>query len=200
MLSSRVALQTSILRDLEQDSTFLAALATSSRDHLVKYIISTYKSSEDDAEEALDSFIRRRQYSLTSRGAQKQIKIPGTSDNPLGKTVELKQEVPAPAAPAPEQAEPTIDASPASSEEQKVDDVIESVTDDQKSRQQQLINAIKAIKITVNDLAKAMYGIELTEESQGKVVQKVIESISDLSAEQTADTVKNLASPLIGPA
>ncbi len=193
-LSSRAASQDSLLLKLQRDPS----LAQSLKQHidqsklieLIQYVISSYSCSETDAESALNSLIRSHAHlisaSLSNRKADTSITIPATTDNPVPKKV-----------PIPEK-DPSIDATPANTTEKKVEDVSESVSDDQDSRQQQLINSIKALKLVAADLAKAMYGIELTEENQGKVVTKVIEAISDCSAEQTAETVKSLASPLIG--
>lgn len=204
VLSRRVADATNLLRMLQGDNKIINTIVTQpvnmdNLKQLVHYVSSHYSCSATDAEEALHHLIRQRgqnrQSTLTSRKAADHIVIPPTADNPVGKKVPLK---PKPADGTSGDQAATIDPTPANTEQQKVEDLTKSATDDQSNRQQQLINSIKALKVVANDLARSMYGVELTEENQGKVCSKAIEAIANLSAVQTSITVKSLASPLIG--
>ena len=123
------------------------------------------------------------------------ITIPPTDGNPLGKKVPVTQTEGQPAAEPGQKL--TIDATPATTPEQKKEDLAKGVGDANKSRQQQLLDGAKALKISISETAKAMYGIELTDERLDSVVGKAIDLIANLEGEQTAETVKSLLSPLI---
>lgn len=190
-LSKRIADQTQIQEQVFADKNLPSLILQQSREIVKKYLIDTYKLSENQAEELLDTYLRTRAQCLATRKQGQAIVVPPTTESPHARSIPV-------AKPTKESSPALIDASPATSPQEKAQEVSEAVTDDQESRQQQLLNSIKAIKLVVADLSKAMYGVELTEENLGKVATKVIEAVSDLSAEQTADTVKNLASPLVG--
>lgn len=129
---------------------------------------------------------------------QKSITIPATSTHP-SRTVPVNDTPPPTAGPAKDL---TIDADPTSTDEanpaEKAEDLTKPVADTASSRQQKLLNSIKALKIAIAEVAKDMFQTDLLEEKQDKVVTKCIDAISAAQSEQTADTVKTMASPLIG--
>ena len=91
-----------------------------------------------------------------------------------------------------------IDTAPAETPGQKVDDLTKPVVNPSQNRQQKVIDSISSCKVAVSGLAQAMFSLELDEEQIGKAVSKLIETVSNACAEQTAATVQSLASPLIG--
>ena len=198
-LSRRQADASLLLSSLEHDQQVKAALAQQLDDDamqkLIGYTTETYRCSEADAEEALQHILRgiteQRQGRLTNRVAQ-QIVIPPTDDNPVGRTVPIAKAAPPTAKPL------TVDATPTITDKDKVDDLTKPVVDKAESRQQQVIDAIKAEKTAGALLVKAMFALELSEEEQGKAITKIIEVYSNLAAEHTANTVKTMVSPLIG--
>jgi hypothetical protein len=160
----------------------------------ISYICTTYSCSSGEAEEVVQSIIRRTQSAgLSNRAAQKTITIPGTSDHPGSREVEIN-----PPEPKPADSEVNIKANPAANHEEEKKEVTTPIEDDAQVRQQRLVNTIKGLKVMVDELSKDMYGVGLDDEAQGKVLSKIIEAVSVQSAQQTADTVKQLASPLLG--
>jgi hypothetical protein len=120
-----------------------------------------------------------------------QIVIPPTTDTPTPKNVMLPEK---------DSTAPPSDKvalSPTTSEDKK-DAVDESIGDEQKTRQEQLANSFRALDVVLKDFVKAMYGIELSREYMGKLLDGLIDKASDCASTQTADTVKQLASPFIG--
>jgi len=185
LLSDRISRDPKIMQLIQDPDPSIA----------IKYLAETYSCAEADAEQAIKQLLRQKQtqrLSLLTKRSAKDVFIPPTTDNPTGKRVPVNSPT--------EEHPATIDASPAKTKDQKIEDVTKPIENKAQSRQQALIDGIKAVKVQVHDLAQSMYSLELSEEACGKVVAKIIEAISDLSAEQTADTVKGLASPLIGTA
>lgn len=175
---------------------------------LFDYVKDTYQTGEGQAEEIvkmLDREFNEQQgnlvlsarkpegevvVELTNRVAQRTITVPATDDNPVAQTVTLpeqEEEV---------KAEDKVVLTPKSpaAKEQVLD---QAVNDGQATRQEQLYNSMKAMKVVMDDFVVAMYGLKLADDKMGKLMEAVIDKASDLAAEQTADTVKQLASPFI---
>lgn len=130
-------------------------------------------------------------HSIRREAQSKQIVIPPTADNPTSRTVTLRdKEMDAP--------DPTkVPVGPDEPAEKK--EVIDtSIDDNRKTRQEQLANSFRAMDVVLKDFVQAMYGLELNHEYMGKLIESIIDKASDLAAQQTADTVKQLASPFIG--
>lgn len=152
------------------------------------------KKAEESLRNAVNSLIRIGQ----RRSAQAEapaITIPPTDGSPTPKKVPVDVTAGQPLAESGGQL--TIDATPATGDDQKKQVMNKSVDDKGESRQQQLINGTKALKISIGEVALAMYGIALDDGNCDKVVAKVIELIANLEGEQTSATVLSLLSPLI---
>lgn len=210
-LSKRQADATKLQSSLERDEQLATLLFNQQltpviQQQAIEYVTQAYSCSAADAEEAITHLIRTRNSqrvgTLSNRGAQltdppKQIVIPPTTGNPIGRTVpvdKLADEVASPVA----DPKLTIDATPSDTTDQKVEDVTKPLTDDGGTRQQKLVASIKALKVAIAEVAKDMYSVELLDEGQGKVISKVIDAISAACSEQTAKSVKSLVSPLLG--
>ena len=191
----------------------------------VDYVSRSYSAGETQSEEAIKHLVRQHRLKRASflsnrlqtaateklvsavnqliragrtRKAQTAggvINIPPSDGNPTGKKIPVQQTEGQPAA-EPRQ-KLSIDATPAATPDQKKEDLSKGVDDGSQSRQQQLINGTKALKISIGEVAKAMYGIELSDENADKCVSKMIEAIANCEAEQTSATVLSLLSPLI---
>lgn len=143
---------------------------------------------------------------LIARYAQRKLVIPATADYPAPRSVSLPEQPAAPGqgpeAPAPtpglggETSPPTVPRTPRTPEEKK-DAVDEAVSDSGKSRQDKLLRDFRGVEVMLQDFVHSMYGITLSQERLGKLVESVIDKASDLAAEQTADVVKSLASPFL---
>jgi len=205
-LSQRNADASALMQSLEKDMNFLQLFSGGVFDEaryseVLDYVTKKYNTGEAQAEEAINHFLRdirrARADFLSNRVAQADhIVVPPTHDNPTERripVVQKKQELPPPATGQ----DVTISAAPATTPAQKQEELSKSVNDSDQNRHQQLVNSAKAVKIAIGELAKAMYGIELSDENQDKVVSAVVEKISDCEAEQTSTTVKSLLSPLI---
>jgi len=203
-LSRRQADASKLLTSLESDQQLQSWIAQpideQAMQNLIAYVAQAYGASDTDAEEAIQHLIRglqqRRQGTLTNRrlGQDAQIVIPPTAENPVGRTIPVEKA----STPPPAQKPLTVDATPTPTTETKEDAVTKPLKDSADTRQQKLINSIRALKVAIATVALDMYSVELLEDGQGKVVTKVIEQISAVCAEQTADSVKALVSPLLG--
>jgi hypothetical protein len=168
------------------------------------YISEHYSCGESEAEAVVLSLVRgmvqHASSRLSNRSAQtNHIEIPPTSDNPIGRKIQIADKEESETPPPPIISKPlSIDATPATTKDEKIHDVAKPIVADQESRQQAIIDALQAHKITGNAFVRAMYGVEFTEENLGKYVGKCIEAASSIMAAQTATTVKTLVSPLIG--
>lgn len=192
-LSTREIHAEQLLSRVSIDPVVTALISQGNTVDAIKHISKGYSCSENEAEQVVHQLLRKtmesRRSILTKRQA-KDIFIPPTTDNPAGKrvTVEgLAGEHPA-----------LIDASPADSQEDKEEDVTKPLNNDNSSRQQKIIDGIKAMKVLVSQVAQAMYGMELNDEACGMVITKMIGAISHGTSDQTTETVLGLASPLIG--
>jgi hypothetical protein len=164
------------------------------------YVADTYSVDRASAENAIHHFLRsrqaKRQTGLSNRRSQANIIIPPTEGHPTPTTI------PVAAPPGNSLVQPNagvnISATPDTTPQQKIDDLVKPQTDGNDNRQQQLINSIKSCKVAIGELAKSMYQLDLTDENSDKVVSKLIEFVSNIAADQTAETTLSLASPLIG--
>jgi hypothetical protein len=203
----RKADSSNLLESIRRDPVFVQSFLkngyfdSSSLKAATNYISEHYSCGESEAEEVCLSLIRglqqRAALSLSNRMAQNQIEIPPTTDNPVGRKVPLADK-PEPETPPPLNKPLNIDPTPPISKDEKIEDVSKPIISDQESRQQGIIDALQAHKITGQEFIKAMYGVEFTDENLGKYISKCIEAASSIMATQTATTVKTLVSPLIG--
>lgn len=195
-LSKRVADTTTIISALEADPKLRQLLVDPKA--TLEYIINQYNCSQELAEDALRHLQRGRQEDLRTAlsnrtSQQKSITIPGTPSNPIPRQIPVeKLQVPAPAQNL------SIDPVPANTPNEKVEDVVKPIVNEGQNRQQTVIDAIKACKVAHQTLAKAMYDVEMIADSEDDVMSKTIDAISQSMAKQTATTIKQLASPLIG--
>ena len=167
------------------------------------YIAEKYSCGESEAEEVALSMLRGQQQRnssrLSNRSGQTTINIPPTTDHPAGRSVPINDEQQVKQTPPPPvSSKLSIDPTPATTKDQKLEDVTKPITHDNETRQQAIIDALQAHKVTGNQFVAAMYGTEFTEENLGKYIGKCIENASSIMASQTATTVKSLVSPLIG--
>lgn len=123
----------------------------------------------------------------------KEITIPPTADQPVAKKVLVPEQVSQP--PAAPSDKVIVEPKTPEGKEETVNKALE---DQQATRQEQLQNSLKALEVVLHDFVQAMYGLDLNHEYTGKLIESIIDKASDLSAQQTADTVKQLASPFIG--
>lgn len=202
LLSERHANTTPLLTSIEQDQRLQASLLSGRVDEsklqqAIQYVVDQYGCSETEAEEGLGHLLRQQVQLSEGRKARKaqaqpgkQIIIPPTIDDPIGKKVPVEK------VSAPKTEPLTINAQPSNTQDQKLQDVTKPLVQNE-NRQQGIIDAIKAVKVAVADLGQKMYNLEMSEENTGVVMEKIIESVSHAMADQTAKTVENMASPLL---
>ena len=197
MLSIKTAQFDAIYEKVKQDSWVQQNLGILPTEALISYLAETYQLAEGQAEEVAKMLTRSRPVPTVTLALAKEVDaqvkniiIPPTTDNPVSRTVAIPEE---------EKEAPDETKVPLSSKQpEEAKQVLEtSVEDQQKTRQEQLQNSFRAMEVVLADFSKAMYGLELTHDSMGKVMESIIDKVSDVAAEQTADTVKQLASPYI---
>lgn len=202
-LSKRQADNSRLVNLLKNNPDIIKMLAERPLTEVVEDISSQLHCSENEVEEALQLIARENMSSFASKKkrAQTNIVIPATKDDPE-KTITI----PAKSAPTAHDAplapnknnETSVPVSPDVTDADKTRDLIKSVDNPQKTRQEALIDAVKGLKISINEVAEAITGLGLTESGQGKVVEKAIEEITSQSGDETAQTVLALVSPLTG--
>lgn len=201
-LSKRQADNSRLLNLLKNNPEIIKMLSSRPFTEVVEDISTQLHCSENEVEEALQLIARENMSSFASKKkkAQTQIVIPATKDNPE-KTITIPGKPAATAhdAPlAPKDDETSVPVSPDVTDADKTKDLVKSVDNPQKTRQEALIDAVKGLKVSINNVAEAITGLGLTEEGQGKVVEKAIEEITSQSGDETAQTVLALVSPLTG--
>ena len=177
-LSKRQADASNLLESIRKDPVFLKYfLVNGYFDHnklkaATDYIAEHYSCGESEAEAVVLSLLRgMHQHTaarLSNRSAQSNhIEIPPTSDNPIGRKVPIAEKED----PVPPVSKPlNIDPTPPTTKDEKIHDVAKPLVQDQESRQQKIIDALQAHKITGNAFVEAMYGVPFTEDNLGKYV------------------------------
>lgn len=197
MLSYKTAQFDAVYTQVRQDPWLSEQLHKLPASTLLAYVVDTYQLSEAQAEEVLKMVEREvpqpkvtMSAKVDPKMAQKQIVIPATADHPVSQRVELPEDKEAP--------DPSKVVVAPKDDEEKRDVVQQSIGDEQATRQEQLQNSLRAMEVVLHDFVQAMYGIELNHEGMGKLIETIIEKASVVAADQTAETVKQLASPFLG--